>query len=65
MDEPVKSYMFGYAKKPKPLECSVCGKNQYEVEMLVEGINTHICSECVDLCKDIVEENRGKGRTNG
>src|SRR5215468_10465145 len=36
--------------------CSFCGKNQHEVRKLVAGPTVFICDECVELCKDIVDE---------
>ena len=41
-----------------PLHCSFCGKSQHEVEVLIAGPGVHICSECVDLCGEIVEDKR-------
>lgn len=41
------------------LYCSFCGKNQFEVDKLIVGNgNTFICSECVELCQDIIYENK-------
>ena len=36
--------------------CSFCGKNQDEVEKLVAGQGVYICSECIELCNEIVNE---------
>jgi|GEM_PF-3058218 len=36
------------------LYCSFCGKSQHEVEKLIAGPTVFICSECTDLCEDIV-----------
>ncbi len=41
--------------------CSFCGKGQDEVQRLIAGPGAvYICNECVDLCKEIVEEENGK-----
>ncbi|MEM7221555.1 MAG: ClpX C4-type zinc finger protein [Pseudomonadota bacterium] len=40
------------------LHCSFCGKSQHEVSKLIAGPTVFICDECVDLCKDIVDEER-------
>jgi hypothetical protein len=40
------------------LQCSFCGKEQAEVAKLVAGRSAHICNECIDLCGDIVLEER-------
>ena len=36
--------------------CSFCGRAQSEVDKLIAGNNSYICSECVRLCMDIVME---------
>lgn len=38
------------------LRCSFCGKPADQVERLIAGPNVYICNECVDLCKDIIDE---------
>lgn len=38
------------------ISCSFCGKSQDEVIKIVAGPGVFICNECVDLCKDIMEE---------
>src|SRR5258706_11747 len=38
------------------LYCSFCGKNQHEVRKLIAGPTVFICDECVELCKDIIQE---------
>lgn len=40
------------------IHCSFCGKSQKEVEQLIAGPSVHICTECVELCTDIVKERR-------
>lgn len=42
------------------LRCSFCGKNQNEVKKLIAGPGVYICDECIDLCTDIIEEEKGK-----
>lgn len=36
--------------------CSFCGKAQTEVESLVAGPGVFICSECVQLCRQIIKK---------
>ncbi|MGM0681652.1 MAG: ClpX C4-type zinc finger protein, partial [Thermodesulfobacteriota bacterium] len=38
--------------------CSFCGKRQGEVKKLIAGPNVYICDECIDLCNEIVSEDR-------
>jgi ATP-dependent Clp protease ATP-binding subunit ClpX len=46
----------GGADLTKPLYCSFCGKSQQEVRKLIAGPTVFICSECVELCMDIIGE---------
>jgi ATP-dependent Clp protease ATP-binding subunit ClpX len=38
--------------------CSFCGKSQDEVKKLIAGPAVYICDECIDLCNEIVSEDR-------
>ena len=38
--------------------CSFCGKSQEEVDKIIAGPDVYICNECVDLCKNIINEER-------
>jgi ATP-dependent Clp protease ATP-binding subunit ClpX len=42
----------------EPLHCSFCGKSQHEVRKLIAGPTVYICDECVELCKDILQEEK-------
>jgi ATP-dependent Clp protease ATP-binding subunit ClpX len=44
------------AKDEKHLRCSFCGKSQDQARRLIAGPNVYICNECVDLCKEIIDE---------
>ncbi|MBO8425642.1 MAG: ATP-dependent Clp protease ATP-binding subunit ClpX [Proteobacteria bacterium] len=41
-----------------PQFCSFCGKAVYEVKKLVSGRNVCICDECINLCNDIMADDR-------
>ncbi len=45
--------------EPK-LTCSFCGKSQAEVKRLIANPNGQcfICDECIDICKEIMKENK-------
>lgn len=45
----------------KTASCSFCSKSQEEVRKLVAGPSVHICDECVELCKNILAEDREDG----
>ncbi len=54
----------GGVKRKKSSACSFCGKTHREVGPMVEGPNdTYICSNCVDLCHNIIRQE--KRRTGG
>ncbi len=39
------------------VRCSFCGKAEVQVRKMVSGpVGVYICDECVDLCREIVEE---------
>ena len=38
------------------LKCSFCGKTQDQVKKLIAGPEVYICDECVELCKEILDE---------
>jgi ATP-dependent Clp protease ATP-binding subunit ClpX len=46
--------------KPRyPLvKCSFCGKGPEEVGKLITGPSVHICNECVEMCNEILREDR-------
>ena len=44
------------------VRCSFCGKPRSEVKKLIAGPNVYICNECVELCREIVEEDMANQR---
>lgn len=45
-------------KENNYLRCSFCGKSQKEVQKLIAGPSVFICNECVDICQDILSEEK-------
>ena len=45
-----------------PAKCSFCEKAQWRVEKLIAGPGVHICGECIDLCNEMIGEQRSQGR---
>jgi len=41
-------------------ECDFCGKSKEDVEKLIVGENAAICNDCVDLCIDILTDEKVK-----
>jgi len=54
-------------KKPEGegLKCSFCNKSQRDVRKLIAGPTVYICDECVDICLDIIAEEREQEDTDG
>ena len=50
------------AKKSSILRCSFCDKSQKEVDKIVAGPSVYICDECIELCNNIIEEEREKDK---
>ncbi|GAB4373414.1 MAG: ATP-dependent protease ATP-binding subunit ClpX [Acidobacteriota bacterium] len=48
----------GGGKDDGELRCSFCTKSQKDVRKLIAGPNVYICDECVDICLDILAEER-------
>ncbi len=46
----------------KPVKCSFCGKYQEQVRRIIAGPGVFICDECVELCREIIEEDFGEAR---
>ncbi len=41
---------------PSIVRCSFCGKAQEDVHRIIAGPGVNICNECVELCREIIEE---------
>jgi len=54
-------------KKPEGegLKCSFCNKSQRDVRKLIAGPTVYICDECVDICLDIIAEEKETEETDG
>lgn len=48
--------MFENTETEGPVTCSFCGKTQDQVQKIVAGPGVYICNECIDLCKEIIDE---------
>ncbi len=44
--------------RPPVHHCTFCGKTQTQVERLIAGPDVFICNECVELCNEILEEEK-------
>ncbi len=47
------------------LKCSFCNKSQRDVRKLIAGPTVYICDECVDICLDIIAEEKETEETDG
>lgn len=50
------NYLYDNKNNNDAVRCSFCGKAQYEVKKLVAGPGVYICDECIELCREIIEE---------
>ena len=55
--------MFGKKKSPQPdaqptQNCSFCNKSPRQVKKLIAGPKVYICDECIDICLEIISEDR-------
>lgn len=48
--------LFDDQQPTEPIACSFCGKTQDQVKKIIAGPDVYICNECVDLCKEIIDE---------
>src|ERR1700723_445722 len=48
--------MFPFGDEKGQLKCSFCGKSQEQVRKLIAGPGVYICDECMERCKEIIEE---------
>ena len=44
------------AKTASPLHCSFCGRSREEVKILIAGQDGHICENCVEHAREIIEQ---------
>jgi ATP-dependent Clp protease ATP-binding subunit ClpX len=52
-------------KDGEGLKCSFCNKSQRDVRKLIAGPTVYICDECVDICLDIIAEERESEEQEG
>src|SRR3974377_2509289 len=53
----------GDSDSKNTLYCSFCGKSQREVCKRIAGPTVFICDECVELCMDIIREEKTSSMT--
>ncbi|MFD1125631.1 ATP-dependent Clp protease ATP-binding subunit ClpX [Lentilactobacillus raoultii] len=56
--------MFEDNESNGPITCSFCGKTQDQVKKIVAGPGVYICNECIDLCKEIIDEELAPEKTS-
>lgn len=50
-------------KDNQEIRCSFCGKPQSEVDKIIQGPGVYICNECINLCKEIIDEEQAQSVT--
>ena len=51
--------------KEENLECSFCGRKKSETDLLIAGMDAHICDKCIEQAHGIVEEEISEASTVG
>ncbi|MEE9408155.1 MAG: ATP-dependent Clp protease ATP-binding subunit ClpX [Polaribacter sp.] len=51
--------------KEENLECSFCGRKKAETDLLIAGMDAHICDKCIEQAHGIVEEEVSESKTSG
>ncbi|WP_311491769.1 ATP-dependent Clp protease ATP-binding subunit ClpX [uncultured Anaerococcus sp.] len=46
-------------KEKSTVRCSFCGKDASQVKRIIAGANGYICNECVELCSEIIKDDKG------
>jgi len=50
--------------KKENLECSFCGRKKAETDLLIAGMDAHICDKCIEQAHGIVEEEISEAKTS-
>jgi ATP-dependent Clp protease ATP-binding subunit ClpX len=50
--------------KEENLECSFCGRKKPETDLLIAGMDAHICDKCIEQAHGIVEEEVAEAKTD-
>ncbi len=50
--------------KDKDLECSFCGRKKVETDLLIAGMEAHICDKCIEQAHGIVQEEISESQSN-
>lgn len=51
--------------KEENLQCSFCGRKKPETDLLIAGMDAHICDKCIEQAHGIVEEEITEAKTDG
>ena len=52
-------------KNEQPPVCNFCGRSGDEVERLIAGPGVFICNECIEVCRNILEEENKTSKKKG
>lgn len=65
-DDIINKQIIIHKREQEELYCSFCDKSENEVDKLIAGPNSiYICNECVDLCKEIIDEEKVESKDEG
>ena len=46
------------------LRCSFCSKARSKTRKMIAGPNVYICNECVEICREILDDDKQDKPTN-
>lgn len=59
-----KSEKRNIMSKEENLECSFCGRKKAETDLLIAGMDAHICDKCIEQAYGIVQEEISEGKSS-
>jgi ATP-dependent Clp protease ATP-binding subunit ClpX len=51
-----------HERRRRHTRCSFCGHSQEQVKKLIAGPGVFICDRCVELCMEVLDQDRGQGK---
>ena len=57
--------MFRFGDDKQGFTCSFCGKGQDQVRRMIAGPGVYICSDCVEMCSEIIADALNSGGEEG
>lgn len=52
-------------KNSDEIKCSFCGRSTHEVNRIIYGDDVYICDQCVEMCQDMLKNEKSNDLYNG